>query len=598
MLVDLCYDVLFPVMQAESKVATGTVFLKVTFKYDNYLVMQMKNIKGSFWDGLEKVWYVPFQRENVEKLRDLGAVFSLRVLELVKIAFPKEFSAALLQGVRQVVAHSTELPLPPIDGLHRDLLPYQRAGIAAIQANGGRALLADEMGLGKTLQAIGFCHVNNFEKIIVVCPLSAMYNWRYEIEAALGGESICMIRGTKGVSLPEARWYLINYDVLSAHVAELKSLNASCVIIDESHYIKNKGTKRTKACLELAQHSPYVLALTGTPILNRAIEFWTILNLLDPDTFSDRKAFVENYCPSKREANEWADDNQFRTSKNLDALRELLERTVLIRRTKTEVLPQLPPKRRSAILLDIDNREEYNATEHELMKILEESNLSISEFLYQHISSSHTSKDTPILAVLELARDHALRGKYKQSLEWIKDFLDSTDEKLVVFGHHKWLIKDLKRDLAEYGCVTLYGEDSVADRELAKEKFDSDPNTRVIVLGIEVGSESHSLTAASHVAFVELPWQPGKATQAEDRVHRIGQMADSVQIYHLLAVGTIEEAIGNLLRKKQMVISQVLPTSIQRNTGIEEIQKTLNRYLLEIGLRVVRDDEWSKLVAA
>ncbi|MCL6444520.1 MAG: DEAD/DEAH box helicase [Alicyclobacillus sp.] len=596
MLVDLSYQPQSTIEKAQSAVGTGPVSLRVTFKYDERLVQEMRAMQGAHWDSLDKAWYVPFRQEFLQRLYDLGAVFSLRTLDAVKMVFPKEFSAALLQDVRRAVAHSTGLPLPPIEGLHRDLLPFQRAGIAAIQANGGRVLLADEMGLGKTIQAIGFCHVNRFEKILVVCPRSALYNWKYEIEATLGEQRICIVRGTKSASLPDTRWYLINYDILAAHVDELKSLNVPCVIIDEAHYIKNKGAQRTKACLEVALNSPYVLALTGTPILNRAIEFWTVLNLLDPETFSDRKTFVQNYCPSATARNEWDDDRQFRTSKNLDALRELLERTVLIRRTKAEVLPQLPPKRRSAVLLDIDNREEYEATEQELLKRLEESNLSISEVLWQHMSPGPVQKNSLLLALIELARDHALKGKYKQCLQWIKDFLDTTDQKLVVFGHHRWLIKALKRDLEDYGCVTLYGEDSGVERELAKQRFNTDPNTRVIVLGIEVGSESHTLTAASHVAFIELPWQPAKATQAEDRVHRIGQTADSVHIYHLLAVNTIEEAIGNLLRKKQKVISEILPLSTRTHAGIEEIQDRLNHYLLEIGLRVVRDDEWVKRV--
>lgn len=589
MQVELVYDSPHSIDRVESMIATGDVFLKVTFKYDDYLVSQMRGMMGS-WNTFEKAWYIPFTQENVQKLHELGAMFSLQLLEVVKIAFPREFSTALLQRVRQGVAHSTELPLPPIDGLYRDLLPYQRAGIAAIQASGGRALLADEMGLGKTLQAIGFCHLNQFSKIIVICPLSAMFNWMAEVEAALGEQSICMIRGTKGETLPDARWYLINYEALSAHTAQLQSLNAPCVIIDESHYIKNKAAKRTKACVEVAQHSPYVLALTGTPILNRVVEMWTVLNLLDPDTFSDRKTFVETYCPPHSKVGEWADDKEFQASQNLDALREVLERTVLIRRTKAEVLPQLPPKRRSAVLLDIDNRGDYESTKHEIMKLLEQSKLSITDVLHEFMSSGFVKPNSPILALIEQARDYALRGKYAQSLGWFKDFLDGTDEKLVVFAHHRWLIQQLKQDLAEYGCVTLYGEDSVTEREDAKTKFNSDPEIRVIVLGLEVGSESHTLTAASHVAFLELPWQPGKANQAEDRVHRIGQTADYVQIYHLVALETIDEAMGNLLRKKQMVINEVLPDQELVSTSVTQIQEYLNRYLREIGLRVIRDD--------
>ena len=255
---------------------------------------------------------------------------------------------------RSFAATSTfEPPAPP--GL--EFRPFQRAGIeySLYRQN---TLIADEMGLGKTIQAIGFCNVVRPQSILILCPASLKLNWIREWNKWT----------TTGIqaTLTRSACWVLNYDVLQKNHAHTKNVLWDVLIIDEAHYLKNPKANRTrevfggysftkvvKGCKSrLPRVRPIkarrVLALTGTPIENKPIEFFPLLNYLDPQTFDDGVKFGIRYCAGRRSFDGW----DFTGASNLVELQEKVRSTVMIRRLKAQVLKELPAKVRQVIEVD------------------------------------------------------------------------------------------------------------------------------------------------------------------------------------------------------------------------------------------------------
>ncbi len=218
----------------------------------------------------------------------------------------------------------------------------------------------------------------------------------------------------------------------------------------------------------------------------------------------------------------------------------------MIRRKKADVLTELPDKIRSFVPLEITNRNEYDYVEANFIDWLKD---NISD------SKAERAKRAEELVKVETLKQLAVKGKIKQVVEWIKDFLDS-DGKLVVFAIHKETISALMEEFKNV-AVKLDGSIPQNKRTEIAEQFQSDPNIRLFVGNIQAAGVAITLTAASSVAFVELPWTPGELSQAEDRCHRIGQK-NAVNIYYLIAENTIEETIAKLLDTKRQVLDRVL----------------------------------------
>jgi SNF2 family DNA or RNA helicase len=222
-----------------------------------------------------------------------------------------------------------------------------------------------------------------------------------------------------------------------------------------------------------------------------------------------------------------------------------------VRRLKADVLPQLPPKTRAVVPVELDNEAEYRLAERDVVAWLQSQPLDLHE-LDAKVAAALRAERLVRLNALKLL---AARGKLHAALAWIHDFL-SSGERLVVFAHHR----EIQRALLERFPAALHilGEDSHAARDKSLRAFqepDSSEN-QLIVCSIEVAGQGITLTRSSNVAFLELDWTPAKHDQAEDRCHRIGQQ-DAVNATYLLAAGTIDETIATLLERKRAVIGAV-----------------------------------------
>jgi SWI/SNF-related matrix-associated actin-dependent regulator of chromatin subfamily A-like protein 1 len=437
------------------------------------------------------------------------------------------------------LSSATEAPLD-VAGLGGELKPFQRAGVSYLLSQ-RRAFLADEQGLGKTIEALATLEADGAYPAVVVCPASLKLNWMREIERWLPNRSAQALTGT-GVPLapiPAAEITVVNYDILAARLSSLTALAPRALVLDESHYCKNAAAKRTQAVARLSatlDSEALVLALTGTPVMNRPPELISQLRIIG------RLADFGSGAQFGR---------RFRGPDAHVRLHWHLRSRCFVRRLKADVLPQLPAKTRTVVPVELDNDPEYRLAERDVIAWLRSRPLDLGELDAKVAAALRAERLVRLNALKKLAA----HGKLHAALAWIHDFCTS-GERLVVFARHR----EIQRAVIERfpHALHILGEDTHAARDASLHAFqatDSSEN-QLIVCSIEVAGQGLTLTQASNVAFLELDWTPAKHDQAEDRCHRIGQQ-DAVNAWYLLAAGTIDETIATLLERKRAVIGAV-----------------------------------------
>jgi SWI/SNF-related matrix-associated actin-dependent regulator 1 of chromatin subfamily A len=343
--------------------------------------------------------------------------------------------------------------------------------------------------------------------------------------------------------------------------------------VDESHKIKNPDAKRTQAMQRLAvggydtklkggkrervTFGPgigRVTLMSGTPQVNKPLELWTSVSTVAPwvPEFSTFTRFAFRYCNPQNDGHGW----NFSGSSNTAELNQLLTGHCMMRRIKADVLKSLPAKTWSTIPLDFDRRE-YDQVEAAFNGI----NWQAGMETLIRFGGNPAKSDEPIVAIQKL-KEIAGYAKLKSAIEWIQDYTEE-GRKLVVFAHHRNVITNIQSELEknqEYvGKVqVIMGGVSNDERDSAVQAFQNDPTVRVIIVSIQAGGFGLTLTAASAVAFVQIPWSPAELQQCADRVHRVGQTASSVQIFVLTAEGTVEDDLAEMIMSKASVMDEVL----------------------------------------
>lgn len=513
--------------------------LVVTTPYSADLTSALRSVPGRRWNGQRKVNTVPVT--SWPQLLDVVQAFGLTVADDVRNAV----TAAETRAAENTAGSRAETA--EYDGpLAADLYPYQRAGVAyALRTR--RALIADEMGLGKTRQAIATLEAAGAYPALVVCPATLRGNWGRELASLVPDRAGAVVKSASAKRDVEAarnaEIVVVSYEAAGKIGAVVEGLRG--LVIDESHYIKTGKSQRTKAVKALAKSVPadgVVLALTGTPILNRPVELVSQLEALGViDDLGGSWGFRQRYCDAWQDRFGW----HFDGASHLDELNDKLRATCMVRRLRADVLPDLPTTRRMPVTLELNGAlREYRTAERDLIGWL-------------HSVKGELAADAALrseaLVKLGALRQLAGLAKIDAVVEQVDELLDSRPaEKVVVFAWHREVQEALA---AHWNAPHLAGGMAAADVEAAKARF-TEGDARVIVCSLNAAAEGHTLVAGgacSTVVMAELGWTPGRMQQAEDRVNRIGQTAAHVEAWYMLAADTVDETLHELLAEKRAV---------------------------------------------
>lgn len=446
------------------------------------------------------------------------------------------------------------------------------------------------MGLGKTVQVIVALNcIPEAKRILIVCPASLKLNWRRELEKWLVRPRAILVADSKTFASLADGIVIVNYDVLHKHEEELRATEWDFLCCDEAHALKNPSARRTKMVFGAkatakekkngAADIPGIVAryrilLTGTPIANKPVELFPLISYLDPITWSNEWKFKQRYCGAHYNGFGW----EFNGASHLDELQDKLRSTIMVRRLKKDVLTDLPPKRRQVIefpatgalakiiAAESEASDDMDSIEAEVELAAASDDPNAYESAVKKLQKGMQARFEDMASI----RMETGRAMVPLALEHLREVVEEVG-KVVVFGHHKEVLAAVK---AEFGdaAVMIVGDTPMAERQANADRFQKDPGCTVIIGSFGAMGVGWTLTAAAHLVTVEQDWVPGNVSQAEDRIHRIGQRG-SVLIQHLV----IEKSIGATIMKrmvaKQDVIDKALDVVSEKKSAEPEAAK-------------------------
>ncbi len=430
-----------------------------------------------------------------------------------------------------------------LDG-KKTAMEYQRDGVAFAEKAQACALIADEMGLGKTIQAALLLRRNLavITPCVIFCPAQIIYQWANElrqwtVDTDKDISGILPV-GNRDQIFPGFRIYIMSMDLIgrSGVAQKLAACGIKAVIIDECHRLKDRDAKRTKAVRAFCKDNniQFRIGLSGTPIKNRVSEFWSTFNILRPDQFSSFSDFC-NWYLVRNEKNVYTRLNPAmeETFRNMTA-------EFMIRRKKSDVLTNLPAITRDYQIIEIEDdsiRQSYN------------NKLG----LFQAFLNSNDDRITSLALLGWLAQMRQITGQAKimNALQWTEDFLESTEESIIIGTLH-----DAVRDGMFYALqnkkfpvAKLSGENNAWEKDRIVQDFRSGAK-RVLVMNMKSGGEGLNLQTASNILVIERMWNAADEEQVEARIHRMGQSKPCTATY-TIAKGTIDEWLHNLIQEKK-----------------------------------------------
>ncbi len=471
-------------------------------------------------------------------------------------------------------AQASQIPArctPPAGSFCGELRDFQKEGLSFLLSN-PRTLLADEMGLGKTVQALSCLASTQCLPALIVVPSHLMRNWVAETRRFLrvnGKEpSICVLLGLKPYTPPEADIYIIHYLLLRGWKQALPQMGFRAVVFDEMQELRHAGTEKYSAASLLAESCERVIGLSGTPIYNRGAEIWNIVNILDLHCLGDWESFTRQWCDGYG-------NNIVRDPALLgDHLRR---EGLILRRTKQEVLRELPPKRRLVQEIDMDDKV-YRELMHPVMELL------------GHLSTMHPEARERALLEEQISRgERQATGIAKAPFvaAFVRALLDN-GERVLLFAHHHAVMDAYKKELSAYKPVFITGRENTDEKERSVEQF-MGGQTSLCVISLR-SAAGLNLQRATCVVFGELDWSPAVHSQAEDRAHRMGQ-ADSILCYYLVAPRGSDRDMQDALGLKVSQFVGLMGDTMQDLSSLQDsqraakahIQRLLKQYQLHTG---------------
>jgi len=432
--------------------------------------------------------------------------------------------------------------------------PYQIDAIKFAENSGIKCIIADEQGLGKTIEALCLIklHPEKLLPLVYVCPTTVKLQVMREIHRICGPANspeylTQVIQSGKEKAMPGFKIYIITFDMLKKedvfeYVPDIKT-----IIIDECQRIKNHLSDRAKAVQRIASKCEHIIPMSGTPIKNNAGEYFTVLNLVAPTRFPHYQTYLDRYC------NAYDDFYSTKIGGLKDASRfHDMTKDIVIRRTKAEVLPDLPPLDRKFFHVELDAK-----LNKAYAKALEE----LDELIYAEDADSFKDSGA-MIAVMSKLRHITGISKIPDCVEFTTEYLLSTTRKLVIFTHHTDVADILKVKLNDYlkpiGDEVLHLHSGLDANKRAQLVMDFEKNkNRVMIASTLAAGEGLNLQFCSDAIMLERQWNPANEEQAEARFHRFGQL-NSVTVTYLLASGTIDEYFTELVERKRAIVAQTM----------------------------------------
>lgn len=467
-----------------------------------------------------------------------------------------------LVDIRKQMLGEKDFAFSPVpDIIKAELRPYQIEGIQWLERlrlmylNG---ILADDMGLGKTLQAIVALtqhHLKKTKTSLVVCPTSLLYNWKEELHKFSPDLKTIVIDGVPSqrkkniMGLEEYDVVITSYSLLQKDIEQYGQHIFNYVILDEAQHIKNRGTRNAKSVKMLK--SDYRLILSGTPIENSLEELWSLFDFLMPGFLSTYDRFVEKYIRVTGKEQQG----------NLEYLRKKVAPFIL-RRMKVDVLKDLPPISELVYHCQLTDQQlelyrSYAASaKDELTKLVARDGFDKVQI---HVLATLTRLKQicchPAIFAKEQAEEND-SAKYEMLLELLQTLIDG-GHKTVIFSQYTKMLQIMRDDLLARGIPFSYLDGASKNRlEIVKE-FNEDKKIPVFLVSLKAGGTGLNLVGADTVIHYDMWWNPAVENQATDRVHRMGQM-QNVSVYKLVTLGTIEEKIVEMQRRKKGIVKKVV----------------------------------------
>lgn len=507
-----------------------------------------------------EAWY----GENIDEVIIPDSIESVKQIKLIMDRYPLEILSKSAWQRKIVKTYTPKPALPPIkyhlnrakagEQFRGKLLNFQKEGLDFLLKSSGNALLADEMGLGKTVQTLSYVATEKQTfPVLVVAPLVTLNNWEREISKFMKKKSrngriiesesstSTIIRTGKSKELPVTDFYIINYELLYKRLSDLSKLNIRTIVCDEVHNLRSKTTQKYKAVKKLAAlpSLSYRIGLSGTPIYNRGSEIWPIVDILRPGLLGSFKEFCEYFCYVNEKGKAIVLENK-RAS-----LRNELQKHVMLRRKKSDVLKELKDKVRYKEVIDADTDYYFDELGKIWNKLEEE----------QKDAETAFDKSASYQRAIQSERQIAGIAKLPHVINFVKNIME-IEESVVVFCHHKVIHKLLHESLQEFSPVSIIGGQSDKTRQEQIDKFQKG-ESKLMIAGLRAGNVGINLTRAKYVIFAELDWSPAIHRQAEDRLHRIGQK-NTVFAYYLIGNGTLDDHVANILVDKSYEIDSIM----------------------------------------
>ena len=536
----------------------------ISFKtgYDVNFIYDVKDIRGRKYDPTNKVWYCPINLINKD---DIGNLILKYVITCSNNSdsdwdtyLHENIDLLLEQKIHRLEQKIQELKLPWV------VRDYQFNGIIYSLFT-KRCINGSDMGTGKTFMSIMSVETEDLFPCLVISPTSVKYYWERQWKFVNNNRSVSVLEDNKIDFKSDV--LIFTYGSLGSKVEvedkvkidikhkELLNIKFKSIICDESHNLKSSKTVRSKSVGKLSKNIDYRFFLTGTPILNRPSEIISQLNLLGQfnDVFS-WNYFVDRYCGAYM--TQFGLDYSGAT--NTLELNSILKKYCYYRVDKKEVLTDLPDRVETILSVDIDNMKEYRHAENDFIEYIRES--------LGNVKANSALLAEEIVKINSLSHLSAV-GKISNIIEWVEDFLESSNEKIVLFGIHIDIIKELSK---KFKCDYITGEVNQKKRQSIIDDFQVN-DKRVLIMNILTGGFGIDglQNVSSNMLIYELPWRPTDIEQVVARLERSGQK-NSVGVYYMLGNNTIDVKIWDIILQKEKVTDSV-------NKGVE--LDNSNRYL-------------------